>query len=47
MQFIVKVFQRPITLILLALIVFSLVWPLLVSRFSSGKQAFEVPVVDE
>jgi putative tricarboxylic transport membrane protein len=40
-------FQRPITLILIALIVFSLVWPFLVSRFSKGKQALELPVVDE
>jgi len=40
-------FQRPITLILIALIVFSLIWPLLVSRFSKGKQALELPVVDE
>jgi putative tricarboxylic transport membrane protein len=40
-------FQRPITLILIALIVFSLVWPLLVSRLSKGKQALELPVVDE
>jgi len=40
-------FERPITLILIALIVLSLVWPLLVSRFSKGKQALELPVVDE
>jgi putative tricarboxylic transport membrane protein len=40
-------FQRPITLILIALIVFSLVWPMLVSRFSKGKKALELPVVDE
>jgi len=40
-------FQRPITLILIALIVISLIWPLLVSRFSKGKQALELPVVDQ
>jgi putative tricarboxylic transport membrane protein len=40
-------FERPITLILIALVVFSLLWPLLVSRFSKGKKAFEVPITDE
>ena len=40
-------FERPITLILLALIVLSLVWPLLVSRLSKEKKAFEVPITDE
>jgi putative tricarboxylic transport membrane protein len=40
-------FQRPITLILMALIVLSLVWPLLVARLSRGKQKFEVPISEE
>jgi putative tricarboxylic transport membrane protein len=40
-------FQRPIALILLALIVLSLAWPLLVARLSSGRGAIELPVADE
>jgi putative tricarboxylic transport membrane protein len=40
-------FQRPITLIIFGLILFSLGWPLLVSLFSRGKAAVQIPAVDE
>jgi len=40
-------FERPITIILIALIVVSLLWPLMVARLSKGKKGFELPVVDE
>ena len=40
-------FQRPISLVLLGLMVLSLGWPALVSLLSGGKKQIEVPISDE